>query len=516
MKIIDTGNLTQDTHLSQNHKDWIYNGLDVCVTFEIVNTLLDQLDETSHHTYEASLALQGPILEMSIRGLRVDSARRAEVLDEYRRQIKTIGEQLTEIIAEGIGLNINWRSPTQLKKLFYEVLGLNPIRKRNANGIMAPTVNREALEQLSNYLIAEPICLHLLILRDLDKKRSFLETGIDPDGRMRSSFNIAGTNTGRLASSMSAMGTGTNLQNVDRELRSVFVADPGMKFGNLDLEQADARNVGALCWNYFVDNHGPEFAGKYLDACESGDLHTTTCRLAWTNLPWTGDSKGDRAIADQLAYRQDSYRQLAKKLGHGTNYYGTPRTMAKHTKTEVSLISDFQARYFKGFPCIPEWHKQVKWFLKHEGAITTLFGRRRYFFGRPTEDSTVREAIAYAPQSMTADEINKGLLNLFRLNLVQLLVQVHDSLLFQYPEEQEDEIIPMALEALRVPLQLKRGREFIVPVDAKVGWNWGDSVTDKQGNIIENEDGLMKWKGHDKRVRQRNSRMSLSQLLPQK
>lgn len=190
--------------------------------------------------------------------------------------------------------------------------------------------------------------------------------------------------------------------------------------------------------------------------------------------------------------------------------------MAKHTKTEVSLISDFQARYFKGFPCIPEWHKQVKWFLKHEGAITTLFGRRRYFFGRPTEDSTVREAIAYAPQSMTADEINKGLLNLFRLNRVQLLVQVHDSLLFQYPEEQEDEIIPMALEALRVPLQLKRGREFVVPVDAKVGWNWGDSVTDKQGNIIENEDGLMKWKGHDKRVRQRNSRMSLSQLLPQK
>jgi DNA polymerase I len=515
VRIIDTSKLEQDTHLTRNEKDWIYNGLDVCVTFEIVNALLDQLDGVSGPTYERSISLQGPILEMALRGLRVDRQRRDEVLQYYRDSIKFVSANLTEIIREGIGVEINWRSPAQLKKLFYEILDLPTLRKRNANGIMAPTVGREALEKLSNYMIAEPICSHLLFLRDCDKKRGFLETGIDPDGRMRSSFNIAGTNTGRLASSMSAMGTGTNLQNVDRELRSVFVADPGMKFGNLDLEQADARNVGALCWNYFVEEHGESFAGRYLDACESGDLHTTTCKLAWTNLPWPGDAKGDRAIADQIAYRQDSYRQLAKKLGHGTNYYGTPRTMAKHTKTEVSLIQDFQHRYFKGFPCIQKWHDRVKWMLKHDGAITTLFGRRRFFFGRPTEDSTVREAIAYAPQSMTADEINQGMLNLFRTNRVQLLVQVHDSLLFQYPEDEEDEIIPLALDCLRVPLVLNRGREFAVPVDAKVGWNWGDTVTDKQGNVTDNADGLAKWKGHDKRVRQRNLTNSLSQLLLQ-
>jgi len=513
VRIINTGSLEQDTHLTQNEKDWIYNGLDVCVTFEIVNTLLDQLDSDTSGTYERSLALQGPILEMSLRGLRIDRARRDEVLQQYRSDIKHVGENLTEIIRDGIGLDLNWRSPTQLKHLFYSILGLPVTRKRNAAGVMAPTVNRDALENLSNYLIAEPICLHLLFLRDCDKKRQFLETEIDSDGRMRSSFNIAGTNTGRLASSFSPEGTGTNLQNVDRELRSVFIADPGMKFGNLDLEQADARNVGALCWNYFVEAYGEPLAGRYLDACESGDLHTATCKLAWTDLPWPGDSKGDRAIADQLAYRQDSYRQLAKKLGHGTNYYGTPRTMAKHTKTAVKLIEDFQARYFKGFPCIQLWHHEVKRLIREEASITTLFGRRRYFWGRPSEDSTIREAIAYAPQSMTADEINIGMLNLYRTNRVQLLVQVHDSLLFQYPEDEEDEIIPLALNCLRAPLVLKRDREFAVPVDAKTGWNWGDAVTDKTGNIVGNEDGLAKWKGHDKRNRQRNNKLSLSQLL---
>lgn len=513
MRIINTGELEPTSRLTRNEQDWIYNGLDVCVTIEIVNRLLDQLDGVSRRVYEQSLALQGPILEMSTRGIRVDRERRDSVLQTYRSDIRHVGEQLTTIIRDGIGVEINWRSSAQLKKLFYEVLGLPVIRKRSAAGIMAPTVGRDALEQLQNYLIAEPICRHLLILRDIDKKRMFLETGIDPDGRMRSSFNIAGTNTGRLASSMSDMGTGTNLQNVDRDLRSVFIADPGMKFGNLDLEQADARNVGALCWDYFVDAFGESFAGRYLDACESGDLHTATCKLAWTNLDWPGDPKGDRALADQLAYRADSYRQLAKKLGHGTNYYGTPRTMAKHTKTDVKLIEDFQHRYFKGFPCIPEWHKRVKEMLRNGGEITTLFGRRRYFFGRPTEDSTIREAIAYAPQSMTADEINTGMLNLYRTNRVQLLVQVHDSLLFQYPEEKEDEIIPLALNCLRAPLTLKRGREFCVPVDAKTGWNWGDQVFDNKGRLIGNEEGLAKWKGHDKRVRQKNLKKSLSQLL---
>jgi len=513
VKIIDTAQLKPTDGLSQNHNDWIYNGLDVCVTLEIVNVLLDQLDATSQATYDFSRALQGPILEMSMRGIRIDRSRRDDVLTDYRHLIKVISEQLDEIIYDGIGLKLNWRSPTQLKHLFYSVLGLPVIRKRSAAGVMSPTVGREAIEKMQEYFIAEPICIRILALRDLDKKRMFLETGIDPDGRMRTSFNIAGTNTGRLASSMSDMGTGTNLQNVDRELRSVFIADPGMKFANLDLEQADARNVGALCWDYFVEAHGESYAGRYLDACESGDLHTATCKLAWTGLPWPGDSKGDRAVADQLAYRQDSYRQLAKKLGHGTNYYGTPRTMAKHAKVPVKQIEDFQVRYFGGFPCIKSWHERVKEMLRNEGQITTLFGRRRHFFGRPDEDTTLREAIAYAPQSMTAEQINKGMLNLFRANRVELLVQVHDSILFQYPEDREESILPWALKALRISLELKRGREFVVPVDAKVGWNWGDAETNKAGEVVGNFDGLVKWKGTDNRVRQSGRKLSLASLL---
>ena len=296
---------------------------------------------------------------------------------------------------------------------------------------------------------------------------------------------------------MSDFGTGTNLQNVDRDLRSVFIADKGMKYANFDLEQADSRNVGAICWNNFSSTRDEAFAGAYLDACESGDLHTTVCRMAWTELDWDG-ADSHRGLADQIAYRNLSYRDMAKRLGHGTNYYGTPRTMAKHSKVEVRVIESFQQNYFAAFPCIPAWHEWVRGELKELSYLVTLLGRRRYFFGRWNDPKNQRDANAFSPQSMTADEVDTGLLRIWRANRVQLLMQVHDSILLQFPEELEDEIVPWALDLMRVEVPLVRGRAFYVPVEAKTGWNWGDHVPARPD---DNPDGLMKWRGHDPRAR---------------
>lgn len=506
MKIVNTASITDPALIpSQDHRDWIYNGLDCCVTLEVLEAIEPLLDNVSGATYALSKSLQAPILEMSMRGLRVDLYQRDKVLKSFAGKIEEISDQLSDILRGGLGVSINWRSPAQLKKLFYEVLNIQEIKKRNAHGKYAATTDRDALEKLCNYHYALPIAVRLLALRDLDKKRQFLSTAIDADNRIRSNFNIAGTDTGRLASSMSDFGTGTNLQNVDRELRSVFIPDPRMKFANIDLEQADARNVGAICWNLFVRAYGERYAGRYLDACESGDLHTTVCTMANRDLSWTEDAKANRAIADRIAYRGLSYRDLAKKLGHGTNYYGQPPTMAKHSRVQKEAIVAFQRNYFNAFPAIgcvltddgasskPNWHNAVKSALRTNQQITTQFGRRRWFFGHPTDQATIRAAIAFEPQSMTADEINKAMLNIWRANLCQLLVQVHDSLLLQYPGEMEDELIPQLVNLFRAPLILKNDREFIVPCDVKVGWNWGDAG---ESNPL----GLAKYKGHDKRV----------------
>lgn len=496
-EIIDTGDLTQSTELSQDEGYWVYNGLDCCVTADVLVVTHPMLDATSQVVYDFSRELQAPVMEMALRGILVNQYKKHQVLRDMRGKLVQLESQLDELIHEGVGIpKLNWRSPVQLNSLLYDVMKLPEVRKKNANGIMARTSNREAIEKLATYFIAEPICNHIMSLRDLGKSIGFLETGIDPDGRIRAGINIAGTNTGRFSTNISDFGTGTNLQNVTSSLRSVFVADPGYKFANLDLEQADARNIGALCWN-LLSSH-PDWdeasAGRYLDACEGGDLHTTVLKMANPRLPWGLDGKTDREVADGIAYRHLTHRDLSKKLGHGSNFEGQPPTMAKHARLPIPLVKDFQARYFEAFPCIPAWHDSIHYALEHFSQLTTPFSRRRFFFGRPKDPATRREAVAYQPQSMTADEINKGILNLWRANRVQLLMQVHDSILFQYPEHLESEIIPWAMQALRTTLRLAKDRDFTVPIDAQVGWNWGYAGP-------SNLDGLKKWKGGDDRKR---------------
>ena len=496
MKIIDTSLLTPTTKLSADEASWVYNGLDCCVTAEIHDRLSEIADNISNAVYDLSKSLQAPILEMMVNGILIDKPRRDIVRAQFQTRVDAARANLDVILRDGYGVEMNSASPSQLAHLLYDRLKLPVQKKRDAHGRMAPTTDRAALEHLSTYLIAEPLINHILYIRDLAKKISFLETTLDADGRFRCNYNIAGTKTGRLASAFSDFDTGSNTQNIDRELRVIFIAGKGKKFVNVDLEQADSRHVGANCWNKFYTSHGAGFAGAYLDACESGDLHTTVTRMAWRNLAW-GSSR-DRDIADGIAYRDKSYRDLAKGLGHGSNYYGKPPTMAKQSKLPLPLVKAFQHDYFEAFPCIPEGHKHTAAALR-TGAITTIHGRRRYFFGRLDDDKTLRDAIAYEGQSPTADAINVGTMRAWREGKnwpgFRLLAQVHDSLLFEIDAECEDDFVPWLVETLRVKVPLVAGREFYVPTEAKTGWNWGDFSP-------KNPDGMRKYKGADTRQRQ--------------
>src|SRR6266403_279501 len=110
--------------------------------------------------------------------------------------------------------------------------------------------------------------------------------------RLRRSYNIAGTNTGRFSSSFSEFGTGGNLQNVEESLRSIFISDEGYKFAKFDAKSGESFIVGAIEWNLFDDP-------RYLEACESGDPHTAVARICWPNLGWTGSLEQDKSIAEQ-------------------------------------------------------------------------------------------------------------------------------------------------------------------------------------------------------------------------
>ena len=486
MKIIDTS-IMVPTDLSQWERDQVYNGLDCCITAEVLDVLIPQLDNHTAATYSFSRALQGPVLEMRLRGVLVDQSRKAEVIDELHSQLEILNSNLERIVLEGIGLpSFNWRSNADLHRLFYDKLRI-PVITRGGR----PTVNREALEKMESYLIARPIVAHITTMRDIGKKIGVLRTAIDPDGRIRTSYNIAGTSTGRFSSSISEFGTGGNLQNVEESLRSIFIADPGMKFAKFDAKSGESFCVGAIEWNLFKDS-------RYLDACESGDPHTATAKICWNRLPWTGDLQRDKDIAEQPFYRHHSYRFMCKKLGHGSNYGGKAQTLSTQTKLPISVVLDFQPKYFRAFPAHLRWQAHVERELRRVGQLISLTGRKRHFFGRRNDDATLREAIAFDPQGSLADIVNRAMLRIWKERTATVMLHDHDALTFQYPEELEDEIVPQLLKLLPEPIPLEHGRTLTIPYDCKVGWNRGDFDKD---NPEKNPDGLKDFTGHDKRKR---------------
>lgn len=521
MRIIDTSLITEEQDASEAY--WTYNGLDCCITEEVRRQIEPLALEQTATIYNFERAMQAPALEMMLRGIRVnlhERDRRIVELEAKKAQLEAVLNAYGEAVW---GKPLNHNSPTQLKEFFYTVMQI-PVQYKIAKGERVPSTDREALEKMYPYFYARPITLCILALRDVTKKLGVLRSGIDADQRMRFGLNVAGTETGRWSSNQNCMGGGTNGQNITDELRSIFIADNGYKLAYLDLEQAESRDVGLLSWVVTGDS-------SYLDACESGDLHTTVCKMVWPERPWTGDAAKDKELAEAPFYRMFSYRDMAKRGGHGTNYYGTPRTMAGHLKVEAKVMERFQANYFSGFPSIKGWHNWTATTLQTEGILTTLFGRRRTFFGRRFEDATLREAIAYMPQSMVGDRLNLGMWRIWKKwghvkiggkPVVQLLLQIHDAVLLQYLQSCESWIIGELIKCLEIPVtatcraegtpDFGKSRTMIIPSEAQVGWNWGKFVDPadlikKYGSIeaaakknkFPNPHGIKKLKGSDKR-----------------
>lgn len=492
MKIINTASHDPDS-IDAWTREQVYNGLDSAITLNCFEEMEQELDDITRETYEFSKALQGPALEMRLRGVAVDQTRKAEVIDELHEQLEVLEHGMERIVREGVGMpGFNWRSNADLHALFYGKLGLPPARGK-------ASVDVNALERMEGYLQARPLVIHLSAMRIIAKKISVLKTEIDPDGRLRTSYNIAGTSTGRFSSSFSDFGTGGNLQNIEESLRSIFVADPGYKLAKFDAKSGESFCVGGIEWNLFGD-------GTYLDACESGDPHTAVARICWPNLPWTGDFKRDKDIAEQPYYRHYSYRFMCKKLGHGSNYGGKPATLAQQTKLPIQVVQDFQPKYFRAFPSHTKWHEAVDTQLRRHGHIISLTGRKRYFFGRRGSDDVLREAIAYDPQGSLADIVNRAMLRIWRERPAILWAHDHDALTFMYPEEKEDEIIPILLRMLPETVQLADGREMKIPYDCKTGWNKGDFDKDAPE---KNPDGLKDYTVGRSDARRRSKKVSI-------
>ena len=511
---------------NKQQRDWIYNGLDCCITLRLYNEFSTNLmQEYARRVYDDELRSNDIALHMTMTGMAINTAARDKLFNEHSviynpetkerlempgmvARIAALTTTFKTVTAPWLS-NVNWRSPLQLKELFYTHMFIEPIYSFK-NGERKVSTDREALLKIRDHDRATLICNILLRLRDLDKMLSTLSTELDIDQRLRSSYKVAATETGRWASAENAYGTGTNGQNITKEIRKVFITDPGYKFVYIDLEQAES--YGVACFS-----NDP----AYLQACLSGDLHTTVCKLIWPNVPWTGNAKEDRALADAPYYRHFSRRDLAKRAGHGSNYKLGPHSLGRNLKIHLSEATKFQLLYFGGevplrssirwewvyknglirmpeldglftidddpverhlifsgaFPGIRAWHDSIALSLQTEGSLETPFQRRRRFWGDTRADSTLREAVAFMPQSTIGDILNEGLRCVYKkfgiTPHLKYCAQIHDAALFQVKENMLDTYIPQLVECMRVPVTIN-GHHITIPVKAEIGDNWKD------------------------------------------
>lgn len=476
---------------------WIYNGLDSAITREVRDEMRKKLEPSSELAYNFARGMLAPALEMMFRGVRIDEAKRGELIYDFKQKLERLDRYFNLILRTGFGRELNPRSVPQLKEFFYTFLGLEERKKYDKQTKeMVVTVDREALEDIAEKeLIARPVCNLLMKMRDTKKLLDVAESGIR-NGRMHCTYNVVGATTQRWSSSEDAFGSGTNLQNITDEMREMFIADPGKKLGYVDLSQAESVGTAYIS--------GDE---AYIKACTSGDLHTFVCRMIEPNLGWTGDIKKDREKAEEPFFRHYSRRDGGKACGHASNYAGDPyaiykNLIAKGIYFELSFIRAFQELYYRAFPGILEWHLHVERMLAQFKYVENPFGYRLHFFGRTNDKTTIKAAIAGIPQSTIGQLLNLGLYRVWKARQVQILLQVHDCIIFQFDDNPEAERRAMrhVIETVRIPVPVRdihgTVRTMCIQSDGATGWNWRARKTEKQedGTIkIINEHGLKKY-----------------------
>lgn len=247
-------------------------------------------------------------------------------------------------------------------------------------------------------------------------------------------------------------------------IRKLFVPDPGFTMFDSDLDRADLQVVA---WE----------AGDQVlkDALKSGvDMHLLNAYAITgqepPDLTWLVESHAEYPA---IRSRMEKGRKLAKAWCHGTNYGGSPRTMAVAAGITIRESEMAQKRYFGLYPGILDWHKRTETQLQSKRYVTNAFGYRQYYFDRI--EKLLPEALAWIPQSSVANYIDKVWLSIYEnLPEVQVLLQVHDSLVGQYPTH-KDSLYRQAIVAEARKIVIPYPDPLIIPLGIKTSTtSWGD------------------------------------------
>lgn len=476
---------------------WNYNGMDVLVPNEAhPKQIRELIKQQNLETYERQRKLIKPLIYMGERGIRIDVAGMIKAKEEHEKEI----DKKIEELHEKVGYEINPNSSPQVMEYFYRELGLKPYKKRNSKGEYKETSDVDALKRISRRGYKEAQII--LDIRGLIKRKStYLDVGkVDKDGRYRSSYKPVGAETGRLSSGETIFGKGGNQQNWPHDLLRFFLFDEGYIGYSYDLSQIENRIVA--------------YVGgviSQIEAFEQGiDLHRLTASVIF-GKPYDQISSEDGSST--LGDGRQSERHWGKKGNHATNYDVGYKTFALKNEIIESESKHTLERIHRGYPQIRGgFHITIQNMLKKDRFVINLMGRRRLFLG-PIIPSlnvsrnncliTYREAYAHLPQSTTADKINEhGIEYIYynqdKFNPIELLTQIHDSIVFQIPLSipwhEHARMLLDIKQSLEQPLYWHE-TEIKTPCDLSIGWNMcKDDMVELKSKEIPNNQNILAYK----------------------
>ena len=397
-----------------------------------------------------------PIVEMENAGIKINLS----ILNSLSQEFESRLSKLKDKIFELSGIIFNLASPKQLGEVLFEKMNL-PGGKKTKSGTYGTSIS--ILEELSSngFEIADSI----IEWRGLAKLKSTYTDSLQDSvnqktGRVHTSFSMAAASTGRLAS------TNPNLQNIPvrstdgKRIRSAFVSNHGFKLLSADYSQIELRLVA----------HASKEETMIQAFKESKDIHAETAAQVF-NL--------------SLNDIDDESRRKAKAINFGIIYGISPFGLSRQINSSQSEAKYIIESYFNKFPGIKSYMLEMKNFAKEHGFVETFFGRKIPIKGINSKNFSERgfaerQAINAPIQGSAADIIKRAMIRVNnRLKIENLkttmLLQVHDELIFECPEEETHisrQIIKNEMENAHLP---KYKISIPLLVESDVGNTWSEA-----------------------------------------
>lgn len=457
---------------------WCYNCKDIIYTWEIASILEDQISKESaklqefHNFQQSELA---PVLvDIMNSGIRIDLKKKEELHEQLSKLSAEVEEKINYLLDEPF----NTRSVAQVKMVFQDLLKVKAkLNKKSGNA----TFGTEAMwSYLEEYPVYRTLIKLILELRSINVfLRTFLSSKVDEDGRMRTSYNVAGTSTYRLASRKNAFGNGGNLQNLPSkgkiDLKYAFMSvEATDDESELYIEGSEIPTEGITelpnCKTLFIPDSGYTFFDiDYSGADARVVAWDSDCKFL---MEIFNDDSLDlySVLASEYFKRKitkkDKERQTFKAVCHATNYLGKAPTIAGRAGLLVAEVDMVQKWYFSACPEVKKWQDRIIKETNSRGYIENVFGARGWFLDR-TDKNLYNKAVAWVPQSTIGILVNNGLVNIAKKepkDKVQVLMQTHDSLSGQFltsDKEAADRIVK------HMSIELKYSKPLVIPAGIK-------------------------------------------------